>query len=53
MVEAVVGPDEICEKEETKELSTTDLVDDRAVPILSNPNPIYSSPLSHRTCVSK
>ena len=43
MVEVVVGPDRICEKDETEKIDTTDLVDDRAVPVLSNPNPIYSS----------
>ena len=46
MVEVVVGPDRICEKEETRKLDTTDLVDDRAVPDLSNPNLIYST-VSH------
>ena len=42
MVEDKVGLDRIFEKEETKETDQTDLVDDRAVPNLSNPNPIHS-----------
>ena len=43
MVEDEVGLDSIYEKEETKETDHTDIVDDRAVPNLSNPNPIHSS----------
>ena len=42
MVEDEVGLDIIFEKEETKEANQTDLVDDRAVSKLSNPNPIHS-----------
>ena len=41
MVEDKVGLDRIFEKEETKEADQTDLVDDRAMPKLSNPNPIH------------
>ena len=43
MVEAKIGPNIIFENDEAEESDVSDLVDDRAVPNISVPNPIHST----------
>ena len=46
MVEAKIGPNKIYENDEDEENDVSDLVDDRAVPNISIPNPIHSTQFS-------